>query len=204
MKKKLVVAILAVLVLTVGGLAAAAPWGYGAGRGPFQPPQLTEEQKQQAIQWGEKMLELKKMRLDWAVQEGRLTQEQADQLMKFARERFDWEVKNGFIRPVGGRGEWRGAQLTEEQKQRIFQIEKKMLEIQKMRLEWAVQDGRLTQEQADQLMKFARERYEWQVKNDIVYPGGIFGHKQFFRFHGGKAPDGGPGPWGNASAAPKE
>lgn len=133
MKKKLVVAILAVLVLTVGGLAAAAPWGYGAGRGPFQPPQLTEEQKQQAIQWGEKMLELKKMRLDWAVQE-----------------------------------------------------------------------GRLTQEQADQLMKFARERYEWQVKNDIVYPGGIFGHKQFFRFHGGKAPDGGPGPWGNVSAEPKE
>lgn len=86
------------------------------------------------------------------VEEGKITQERADEMLAKLKE----ELKEGTfckpIRPFGGRRGFKGALTEEEIQEHIQQVKEKMAEL--------VEEGKMTQEEADERLENFEKRIE--------------------------------------------
>lgn len=182
-KKSLLIAGIAVLMLSVTAVSMAAPMGGGMGMGgggmmgnggmgrgmgpglqaqPGQPPaQLTEQQQADWKAWQEKNLQLRKEYLANLVKSGTLTQEQVDARIKAMEASFAFRMKNGFVAP----GSMNGAKLTDEQKVEMKKMFEQRMAIRKEALAAYVTAGQITQAQADSQLQRMQDRFNYNLEN---------------------------------------
>jgi hypothetical protein len=97
MKKTIALATVAVMVLLIAGaiVYAAAPEQATPGR--YQPPTLTDSQKQELAPLYQQALDTQKQVLQKYVDFGYITQWQADQQAAMMKDRMDQRLQQGFI-----------------------------------------------------------------------------------------------------------
>lgn len=128
---------------------------------------LTEQQKADKKVEHEKMMAIHKEFLQKQVAAGTVTQEQADQRIKWMEARHEARM-NGAMGPM-----FKGP-LTEQQKADLKSEHDQMMEVKKENLQKQVAAGTMTQEQADQRIKMMQERFEQRLNGEN---GGHQGHK---------------------------
>lgn len=110
MKKTIAFTAVAVVVLIIAGtLAYAATPQQAPQPGQYQPPTLTEAQKQELAPLYDQVLETQKKIMQKYVDYGYITQWQADQRADFMKDRMQNRLQQGFIGPgMMGGGPGRG------------------------------------------------------------------------------------------------
>ena len=124
MKKTMVVALIALAMLSFGGLAVAAPQGPGSAQDNWYCPyygqninNLTDDQKAQLAAWQQQAFDQRKEILQKQVEWGWITQAQADQQISWMEQRLaDGTYGHGhgpkgmggfgMMGPGGGQGCW--------------------------------------------------------------------------------------------------
>ena len=180
-KKSLLIAGVAVLMLSIGSVSMAAPMDSGMGGGGMmgngggmgrgmglglqgQPPaQLTAEQQADWKAWQEKNLQLRKEYLANMVKSGALTQEQVDARIKAMEASYAFRMKNGFVAP----GSMNGAKLTDEQKVEMKKMFEQRMAIRKDALTAYVTAGQITQAQADSQLQRMQDRFNYMLENGV-------------------------------------
>ncbi len=177
-KKSMLIAGVALLVLSVSAVSMAGPMGgammgSGMGRGGMgsggmglgmqgqQAAQLTDQQKADWKAWQEKNLQLRKEYLGNLVKSGALTQEQVDARIKAMEANHAFRAKNGFVAP----GAMRGAKLTGEQKTEMKKLFEQRMAIRKDALATYVKSGQITQAQADSQLQRMQDRFNYSLEN---------------------------------------
>ncbi|MDR3564524.1 MAG: DUF2680 domain-containing protein [Negativicutes bacterium] len=111
MKKSIAFATIALAIMIVAGtLAYAAVPQQAPPPGQYQPPTLTETQKQELAPLYDQMLETQKKLMQKYVDYGYITQWQADQRAAFMKDRMQNRLQQGFIGPgmMGGGSDMMG------------------------------------------------------------------------------------------------
>lgn len=174
-KKSMLIAGVALLVLSVSAVSMAGPMGggmggmgrggMGGGMGPGMQAQqtapMTEQQKSDWKAWQEKNLQLRKEYLGNLVKSGALTQEQVDARIKAMEANHAFRATNGFVAP----GAMRGAKLTDEQKTEMKKLFEQRMAIRKDALASYVKSGQITQAQADSQLQRMQDRFNYSLEN---------------------------------------